>query len=88
MCITAPARVVAIDPDGATVELGGRYRRASTVVLPDIRVGEWVIVGAGTVLRRVDPVEALELNAAIRTAMSAADGLQAPAPPELPGGIR
>ena len=50
MCLTAPARVLALDRGGATVLLGGRERRASTLVVPEVAVGDWVIVAAGTVL--------------------------------------
>ncbi len=68
MCLTAPARVTAIDPDGATVLLGGRERRASTLVVPDVRVGDWVIVAAGTILERIDPLQAAQLTAAVNEA--------------------
>lgn len=58
MCLTAPARVIAVDADGATVLLGGRERRASTLVRPDTAVGDWVVVGAGTILERISDEEA------------------------------
>lgn len=65
MCLTAPARVLAVDQEGAIVLLGDRQRRASTLVVPEVRVGDWVIVAAGTILERVDPLEAAELAAAV-----------------------
>lgn len=68
MCLTAPARVVAVDDEGATVLLGGRERRASTLVVPDVAVDDWVIVAAGTILERVPPAEAVRLAAAVRLA--------------------
>jgi hydrogenase assembly chaperone HypC/HupF len=68
MCLTAPARVVAIDPQGAIVLLGGRERRASTLVVPDVRVDDWVIVAAGTILERIDQPQAAELAAAVAEA--------------------
>jgi hydrogenase assembly chaperone HypC/HupF len=68
MCLTAPARVVAIDPQGAIVLLGGRERRASTLVVPDVRVDDWVIVAAGTILERIDEPQAAELAAAVAEA--------------------
>jgi hydrogenase assembly chaperone HypC/HupF len=64
MCLTAPARVLAIDADGATVLLGGRERRASTLVVPEVRPGDWVVVAAGTILERIDAAEAAYLAAA------------------------
>ncbi len=61
MCLVAPARVIAVDAETATVDAGGRRRRASLLLEPDTRVGDWVIVGSGTVLRRLDPMEAAEI---------------------------
>lgn len=58
MCVTIPGRVVAVDADGATVETSGMVRRASTLLHPEVEVGEWVIVAAGTVVERLDEADA------------------------------
>jgi hydrogenase assembly chaperone HypC/HupF len=68
MCRSAPGLIVAIDPSGATVETDGRRRRANTLVLTDLAVGEWVYVAAGTVIERLAPDEA----EAIRTTIDSA----------------
>jgi hydrogenase assembly chaperone HypC/HupF len=73
MCLAFPGRVTDVDPDGAMVSTEGRLRRASTLLHPDVRPGEWVIVAAGSIVRRIDDAEAdairQTLNAAIdRTA--------------------
>ena len=68
MCVTAPARVIAVDADGATVLLGGRARRASTLIRPDTAVGDWVVVGAGAVLERISDEEAIRQLLAVREA--------------------
>ena len=68
MCLTAPARVIAVDAEGATVLLGGRERRASTLVRPDAAVGDWVLVGAGTILERMTDEEARRQLLAVRQA--------------------
>jgi len=68
MCLTAPARVTAVDTDGATVLIGGRERRVSTLVRPDTAVGDWVLVGAGTILERLSPEDAREQLLAVREA--------------------
>lgn len=69
MCITAPACVIALDGSGAVVESGGVHRRASTLVVPDVAVGDWVLVGAGSILRRLEPAEARQLTRTISAAM-------------------
>jgi hydrogenase assembly chaperone HypC/HupF len=72
MCIAFPGLVVGVDTRGAVVETDGRRRRASTLLLPDIAIGDWVTVVAGTVVERLAPDQAAEiqmiLNAAIETA--------------------
>ena len=68
MCLTAPGRVLSVDDGSATVLLGGRVRRTSTLVVPEVGVGDWVIVAAGTILERVDELEAAQLAAAIEEA--------------------
>jgi hydrogenase assembly chaperone HypC/HupF len=70
MCIAFPGLVVDVDPAGAVVETDGRRRRASTVFLPDIAVGDWVTVAAGTVVDRLDPDEAAEIHRILRAAIA------------------
>lgn len=88
MCLTAPARVLSVAAGDAVIEMDGRQRRASTLVVPDVTVGEWVLVGAGSILRRLDETEALELTRAINAAIATTDGPDAPALPHQPGGSR
>ncbi len=71
MCISYPGRVIAVDHTGATVQTEGRHRRASTLVFPDIRLGDWVTVAAGTIVARLDPAEALEIERLLRAAEAA-----------------
>lgn len=52
MCATVEALVLEVDGDAAVVEWGGRRRRALTLVVPDVRPGERVLVGLGTILGR------------------------------------
>jgi hydrogenase expression/formation protein HypC len=70
MCIALPARVLAIEADHAVVDLDGRIRRASMVRMPDVAVGDWALVAAGTVLRRLEPEEAADLGRLLRGAMT------------------
>jgi hydrogenase expression/formation protein HypC len=70
MCIGFPGRVVAIDPVSALVETEGRRRSASLLLVPDVAVGDWVIVGAGTILERLDPTEAARIQGELGTAIT------------------
>lgn len=72
MCIAYPARILALDAGSAVVDIAGRTRRASLLMAPDIEVGAWVLVAAGSVIRRIDTAEALDLASQLDAAMAAA----------------
>ena len=69
MCVTMPGQVIAIDAQGATVEMEGRRRRASTVLVPDIAMGEWVLVAMGTIIERLPADVASEMRSVVREAL-------------------
>jgi hydrogenase assembly chaperone HypC/HupF len=69
VCISFPGRVTSIDGADAIVEIDGRVRRASLRMRTDVTVGDWVLVGAGSVLRRLDEREAAEINQLLKPAM-------------------
>jgi hydrogenase assembly chaperone HypC/HupF len=62
MCIDDPGRVIALDELGAIVETPAHRRRASTLFLPDVAVGDWVTVAAGTIVDRLTVEEAAEIR--------------------------
>jgi hydrogenase maturation factor len=62
MCRTTVGEVIAIEGDEAVVELGGLRRRAIALMVPDLRPGELVLVGLGTVLGRVDAADRAALD--------------------------
>jgi hydrogenase assembly chaperone HypC/HupF len=69
MCLTAPVRVVAVDGAIATIELGrGLRRRASTLAVPGVAVGDWALLSSGMLVRLLDPAIATQLSAAFETA--------------------
>lgn len=74
MDIPSPGLVLAVDATGATVALDGRLRHASTMLVPDLAVGDQVLIAAGSVIRRLDPVEAADLVALVAIARDDARG--------------
>jgi len=70
VCIAFPGRVLAVEESDAIVEIDGRQRRASLRMRADVHVGDWVLVGAGSVLRRLDAREAAEISSILKTAMT------------------
>jgi len=60
MCIAVPGKVTKIQGDVATVSFGGSVRQANLELQEDVREGDYVIVHAGFVIRKLDEEEALE----------------------------
>jgi hydrogenase assembly chaperone HypC/HupF len=81
MCIVAPGRVIAQHGPDVLVDQDGRHRRASTLLVDDLVVGDWVLVGSGAVLRRLEAAEALELLDTIHAAEAIAAADASPTPP-------
>lgn len=73
VCITFPGQVVGVDGDDAIVEADGRRRHASLRMRADVAVGDWVLVGAGSVLRRLEAAEATELHDMLAAAKASTD---------------
>lgn len=68
MCIESAAQVLVREGDEVVVDCDGKRRRASSLLMPDLVVGDWVFVVAGTVIDRLDPAEAQRINAELRQA--------------------
>jgi hydrogenase expression/formation protein HypC len=60
MCLAVPARVIEINEGVGRVDLAGVVREVSFMLLPDARVGDYVLLHAGYALQKVDEVEAEE----------------------------
>ena len=63
MCQAIPRRVLRTDGDRVEVDYDGQPTWVSALALPDLQVGEYVVVYAGQALERMDPQEAEELLA-------------------------
>ena len=61
MCQAIPHKVLQVTGDHAEVSAGSRRLRVSTLAIPDLQPGEYVLVYAGVALERVPEEEALEL---------------------------
>jgi hydrogenase expression/formation protein HypC len=58
MCLAIPARIVDLEGDRATVDAMGNRWNARTTLLPDVKVGDLVLVHAGFAISTVDEQEA------------------------------
>jgi len=60
MCLAIPALVKSIDGSEAEVEIGGVSRRASLMLTPEARVGDYVLLHTGYAINVVNQEEAEE----------------------------
>ena len=58
MCLAIPARIVELEADKAIVDAMGNRFRAKTTLLPDVKLGDVVLVHAGFAISLVDEEEA------------------------------
>ncbi len=60
MCLAVPVRVISLNNNQAEVDIGGVGRLVSTVLTPDVKVGDYVLLHTGYAISVVDNEEAKE----------------------------
>jgi hydrogenase expression/formation protein HypC len=58
MCMSIPARVLSVDKEHATIETETHRIRVGRMIVPELDVGDWVLVNAGQIVSRLTPEEA------------------------------
>ncbi len=58
MCLAIPARIIELEGDKAVVDAMGNRFKAKTTLLPDVKLGDLVLVHAGFAISQVDEEEA------------------------------
>jgi hydrogenase maturation factor len=62
MCLTQAATVLELRFEGLVVDLDGRPTLVDGLLVPDVRVGDEVVVGVGRALARLTPADARRLR--------------------------
>lgn len=70
MCLAVPAKIIEIENHMGTIDVGGVKRKASLMLLEDVKVGEYVIVHAGFAIHKIDEATAMESLKLLREAAS------------------
>ena len=60
VCLGIPARILSIEGELADVEIGGAGRKANIQLVPDAKIGEYVLLHAGFAIQKLDEADALE----------------------------
>lgn len=71
MCLAIPTKILSIQGDNATIELGGMRREVSLMLVEGASVGEWVIVHAGFAIEKLSEEDAQQTLALLRDIMEA-----------------
>lgn len=59
MCLAIPVRIdIIIDPDTAIADMGGVRKEINVSLVPDLDVGDYVILHVGYALNKLDKAEA------------------------------
>ena len=71
MCLGIPARVIELDSENLTgvVDIGGNHRRVSFVLLPDVKIGDWVLIHTEFAIQTIDEEAAKEQLKLLEEAM-------------------
>ncbi len=60
MCVALPCKLVKIEGNRGIAELGGSHVKMRLDLLPDARLGDYVLVHAGFAIEKLDEREAQE----------------------------
>jgi hydrogenase expression/formation protein HypC len=60
MCLSIPAKVLAIQGETATVSVGGNHFTAGLQMLDDVEPGDYVLLHAGFAIQKISDQEARE----------------------------
>lgn len=60
MCLAIPVKVVEVKKDRVVVDADGIRKEAGIMLLPDVKIGDYVLLHSGFVIRKIDSEDAKE----------------------------
>ncbi len=66
MCLAIPVQIETLEENKATVALDGHRTGVLTTLVPDAKVGDWVLIHAGFAITILDEDEAKETYALLK----------------------
>ncbi len=71
MCLAVPGEVVRIENESSglamgTVNFGGIKKKVCLAYVPDVKIGEYVLVHVGFAINKIDEAEAAEVFKALK----------------------
>ena len=62
MCLAMPAKIVELDGEEAVVDVSGSRRKCNVAFLPDVAMGDYVLMHAGFAIRQWSEQDVKEYN--------------------------
>ncbi len=66
MCLAVPAQLVSQDGDEAVADLHGNRVKVNTLLVGEVKIGDWVLIHAGFAIQKLDYKEAQETWAILK----------------------
>ena len=60
MCLAVPVKIIEIEGTHAVVDVAGNRRHASLMLVPEAKVGDYVLLHAGFAIALLEEADALE----------------------------
>ncbi len=60
MCLAVPGQLIELNGEQGKVDMHGSEVEVSTVLVPEVKLGDWVLIHAGFAIQRLDEDEAME----------------------------
>jgi len=76
MCLAVPAQLVSTDGDEAVADLHGNRVKINTLLVGEVKIGDWVLIHAGFAIQKLDYQEAQETWAILRDVDKAAQTVE------------
>ena len=61
MCVAVPAKIISIDETNAVIDSMGVIKNIDISLIPDVKIGDFVIVHAGFAIQIIDGDEAQKI---------------------------
>ena len=58
MCLAVPAKLIEVHGEEGLADLHGNRVRVTTVLVPEVVPGDWILMHAGFAIQRLDPESA------------------------------
>lgn len=60
MCLAIPGKIIKIDNNIAMVDFGGIKKESALDLVPDAKIGDYILVHAGFAINKIDETEAIK----------------------------